>query len=65
METNKPEATQLPLTPEAANPPSEKPKVKPDAGNWNVVPEVILPAKEDHHVETTEERREKYSNGNY
>jgi hypothetical protein len=51
------------LTPEAANPPPEKPKVKPDAGKWNVIPEEILPPEETPLLtgsEAKEKRRKEY-----
>jgi hypothetical protein len=56
METKNPEATQLALTPESANPPTEAPQTKPAVKNRYAVPEVIPPAK-DKPFQSMEERR--------
>lgn len=60
METNTPDATQLPLTPETANPPAKPLAPKPDR---YAIPEVILPP-EDKPLLSREEAR-KQSRENY
>lgn len=58
MEIDKPDATQLPLTPETANPPAKPLAPKPDR---YAVPEVILPP-EDKPLLSREEAREERRN---
>jgi len=59
METKKPEATQMPLTPESANPLPESPQTKPAVNNRYVIPDVILPPEEKPLLSREEARKER------
>ena len=59
METKTSDATQLPLTPESANPPPEPTQTKPVVNKRYVIPEVILPAEDKPLLSREKARRER------